>query len=70
MASKRRLRRNACTGKVRYATQDQALSALQGFTRTRGWHGYMTPYRCAFCNGFHFGHPPKHVRQALGAGRG
>lgn len=56
MASKRRLRRKSCTGKVRYLSQDLALAALSA----------MTPYRCQFCNGFHFGHPPKHVRQALG----
>ncbi len=67
MASKRRLRRKSCTGKVRYLTQDQALAALKRFTRhCEVWHGYMTPYRCAFCHGFHFGHPPKHVREALG----
>ena len=68
MASKRRLRRKSCIGKVRYATQDDAIAALCAFTRKRGWHGFMTPYRCGFCHGFHFGHPPKRVRQALGRG--
>lgn len=70
MASKRRLRRKACGKKVRYLTQDAAMSALRGMTRDHGGRGYMTPYRCQFCGGFHFGHPPKKVRQALGIGYG
>lgn len=70
MASKRRLRRKACGNKQRFATQDAAIAALRALTRSRGWHGYMAPYRCSFCGGFHYGHPPQHVRQAIGGGRG
>lgn len=67
MASKRRLRRKACTGKVRFASQDDALAAIKAMIRKHGRGiGVMTPYRCPFCNGFHFGHPPRRVRQALG----
>jgi hypothetical protein len=31
--------------------------------------GYMTAYRCKFCNCFHFGHPPKRIREAIIARR-
>lgn len=65
MASKRRLRRNACGKKRRYDSQDQALAAIKALTRSGGASGYLTPYRCPFCHAFHFGHPPKRVRQAL-----
>lgn len=70
MASKRRLRRNAYGRKVRYSSQEEALAALKAITRVRGWQGYMAPYRCAFCNGFHFGHPPKKIRQAMSCAHG
>ncbi len=67
MASKRAQRRKTCTGKVRHATQDAAIAALKALTRQKGWQGLLVPYRCPFCNGFHFGHAPAHVRMALGA---
>lgn len=70
MSSKRRLRRNACGRKVRYASQDEALAALIALKRGRPETGYLTPYRCPFCNGFHFGHPPKKVRQAMSCAHG
>lgn len=65
MASKRRLRRNACGKKRRYDSQAQALAAIKALARSGCAVGYLTPYRCAFCHAFHFGHPPKRVRQAL-----
>lgn len=66
MASKRAIRRKACGKKARYESQEAALAALKAFTRDRGFRGYMAPYRCAFCGGFHYGHPPRGVRQAMG----
>lgn len=70
MASKRALRRKACGRKQRYGSAEEALAALKSLTRAKGWLGYMAPYRCAFCHGFHFGHPPKKVRQAMGLAHG
>ena len=66
MASKRAQRRKACTGKVRYETSDAARDGLRSLIRNKGYQGLMTPYRCSFCNGFHIGHPPARVRQAMG----
>lgn len=58
MASKRRLRRKQCGSKRRYANEAEAHSAI-GTLRHHGLlQGYVEPYRCDFCNGFHFGHPP------------
>lgn len=67
MASKRAIRRKACTGKRRYGTQADARRAISQLTRARGWQGLLVPYRCKFCGGFHFGHPPAHVRKAIRA---
>lgn len=59
MASKRRIRRNACAGKHRYDSAAEAQAAIFGLHRRKGYQGYLQPYRCSCCNGYHFGHPPK-----------
>ena len=54
MASKRRLKRKACTGKVAYATQSAAVAASRAlFKKT---HGYVQAYRCHWCSKYHVGH--------------
>ena len=64
MASKRAIRRRACTGKRCYGTIKAALDALRTHARR---FGRMTPYRCHFCKQFHLGHPPRKVREAIAA---
>lgn len=57
MASKRRIRRNKCEGKVRYATREEAIGAacaLRRIEKKTGWQAQA--YRCSFCGGFHVGH--------------
>lgn len=56
MASKRRLRRNACTGKTRHPNAATAQRHIAALTRAGKWSGHMDAYRCRFCNGFHVGH--------------
>jgi hypothetical protein len=63
MASKRRLRRVACEGKVPYETEKDAWTAANSAHRRTG--DWIAPYRCQFCHRFHIGHPPKHVRIAI-----
>lgn len=58
MSSKRHIRRKSCTGKQRFTSQGDALDALKGLHKRKGYQGYMTPYRCPFCGGYHYGHPP------------
>ncbi len=53
MASKRRLRRNACDGKKRHSNKDEALTAYRNVRRR---HGRMRAYQCKWCNGWHLGH--------------
>lgn len=57
MASKRRVRRNACTGKVRHRQASHAAYHVK-LLRDKGEQsiGY---YRCRFCNGWHVGHRPR-----------
>ena len=66
MSSKRRIRRKSCTGKQRFLNEAEALQAIKALTRAKGWQGLLTPYRCQFCNGFHFGHAPANVRRSMG----
>lgn len=65
MASLRHQRRKACGTKVRYETVGAALDAR----RRRPFGRELGAYHCRFCGGFHLGHPPKHVRQAIAARR-
>lgn len=67
MASKRRLRRNACTGKVRFDNASDAQAAATAACRRA--HAWIVAYGCRFCGGHHIGHPPKNVRQAIKARR-
>jgi hypothetical protein len=59
MSSKRAIRRKACDGKTRYTSFAEAAGAMRTFLRHVGNDGWpLSPYRCRFCNGFHFGHVP------------
>ena len=69
MASKRALRRRSCTGKRQYRSQAEAGYAIVALTIYKGYQGLLVPYRCPFCQFFHFGHPPANVRRAIAARR-
>jgi hypothetical protein len=56
MASKRRIRRNACGRKRKYATEQLAKRAIGELARAAGPIGYLRPYKCSFCGQYHFGH--------------
>ena len=58
MASKRNVRRKACTRKIRYRTIEEARVAQRFTTRTKG--GIVDVYWCQFCGGVHVGHA-RHV---------
>jgi len=68
VASKRNVRRKACAGKVRYESIAAAeFAAASGRRKTAEW---IIGYGCKFCGGFHIGHPPAKVRQAIKAKQG
>ena len=47
-----------CLRKARYATWEEAeASALR--VMDEGLRQHTDAYRCVFCNGWHFGHPPR-----------
>lgn len=58
MASKRRLRRNACDGKKRYPTLIAAIHAAAQFVRSGHARRARTlgGYGCRYCHGAHIGH--------------
>lgn len=56
MASKRRIRRKSCDGKIRYDTADAASKGRSSLNRAKGYQGFMNVYRCSFCGGYHIGH--------------
>ncbi len=49
MASKRRLRRRSCEGKIRHVEVDGAYA----HSKSLGWPYH--PYKCKFCKGYHIG---------------
>jgi len=61
VSSKRRQRRKACQGKVRYPSQPDAIAAARR-GRTRGH--WLLGYRCPHCTAWHIGHPTARIRQA------
>lgn len=67
MSSKRALRRKQCKGKVRYPSQMSAQAGIGRLRRNTGTTSWLQAYRCRHCSGWHFGHPPQKVRQAMGA---
>ena len=62
MASKRRIRRNACGSKKRYETEREARNAIIQYMKDFGKGHRMCSYRCKFCGGFHIGHRPSGVK--------
>lgn len=53
MASKRRLRRNACGSKVKYPSHECAVLAAHIVGRKRGVK--QSAYKCTFCGLWHIG---------------
>ena len=62
MASKRRIRRQSCEGKLRYQFLDAAQGAARNANSRTSW---IMPYKCNFCGGYHIGHAPNGVRQSV-----
>lgn len=70
MSSRRRLRRRACSGKVRHETMGQALAAIAYLRKSGHYDGApLDVYRCGFCKGYHFGHRPAFIGQVIEARR-
>jgi len=53
LASKRRLRRNACIGKVAYPSPAAAMGHV---SRLREKDRNIHCFKCGFCGHFHIGH--------------
>lgn len=60
MSSKRKLRKNACTGKVVYKTRESANGAMTRLIRSGKATGFVNVYPCPFGSHFHVGRRPKH----------
>lgn len=65
MSSKRRKRRDECSGKIRHADRGAAEAALRGRQRALivGKHDAMRAYLCPHCKGWHTGHRPSQLRR-------
>lgn len=56
MASKRRLRRNACQGKIRHASMNDAYAHRQSMSKSpNATKEKINVYKCKFCKGWHIG---------------
>jgi len=62
MTSKRRIRRNSCEGKRRYASQSQAVAAMIAFRKTHPDSQFAT-YKCSFGSHGHFGHVATRIQR-------
>jgi rubrerythrin len=58
MASKRRVRVQECTRKIKHATEDAAYGALRKAHKAGKADGFTNVYRCKWCGGWHWGHTP------------
>lgn len=67
MASKRGVRRKACTGKIKYTDKTQAHAVA--WVHSKQQRTRVGVYMCKFCHTYHVGHPPRGVRQAIAAKR-
>jgi hypothetical protein len=56
MSSKRRIRRNACTGKVRHESAENAQARIRQIRAANPGTPRLNAYRCQFCGGYHVGH--------------
>ncbi len=58
MASKRKVRRKACTGKIKYELQKDAEIARNFIFHKNPeiHHSFLNVYKCKFCGSFHVGH--------------
>jgi hypothetical protein len=68
MASKRNVRKKSCDGKVRHLSRESAVTARRHVRKSSG--EWLNEYKCKFCNGWHFGHPPWRTQQAINASYG
>lgn len=79
MSSLRGQRRKACGHKIRHDSREAAFAHNAALTRADACsfgepkrlrqYGRMSVYRCPFCHGWHVGHMPARVRQAIAARR-
>ena len=67
--SDRGTRAKVCGSKIRHATEDAAWGALRSFQRKHPDYRGMVYGPCPFCGGFHYGHPPRKIRQRMAARR-
>jgi hypothetical protein len=56
MASKRRIRRKQCSGKIRYENETVAKSSAFLISSRSG--SLLRQYKCRWCHQYHIGHPP------------
>ena len=65
MASKRRVRWNACGRKVTHATREEANSALFVMRRKHPTNEWLGVYHCPWCHHWHLGNQPGLVREKI-----
>lgn len=66
MASKRRLRASSCTSKIRHQSFEDSLVHIKKLTNSANFgSGYLHPYKCCYCNGWHVGHLEGSVRKIM-----
>lgn len=62
---KKAVQAKKCDGKARYGSEVAAERGIVRLREATGTKDLFTPYRCGFCPSWHFGHPPRKVRERL-----
>jgi hypothetical protein len=62
---KKNARRRKCENKVRYGTMEGAAAGIDRLREVKKVTELLTPYKCGFCQGWHFGHPPARVLKRI-----
>jgi hypothetical protein len=65
LASKRRIRRKACEGKIHYTSLEAAKEACIRMNNSKKESCH--PYKCQFGPHYHVGHAPDKVKQIIAA---
>lgn len=64
---KKIVQRKKCTGKTRYPSQAFAIKGIERLRAATGHMDLLTTYPCGWCQGWHFGHPPRRVLKRIRA---
>lgn len=66
MSSKRRVRASSCTSKIRHSNREDSIVHIKKLVNSANFRdGYLHPYKCNYCGGWHVGHTMDLVKKIM-----